>query len=147
MLIRASPIPILSLPLSSLLRCFVDLPTERILMTKLTVPDEETPLLAGQQVATTGRALEPESEVATSLSNQNNPAPGDKGTANAHGVSNAVKKTPLPWGQLAIVLVLELAEPLTSQVISPVSSSVRFPSHLSLWRPLTPGCGIQLRAK
>lgn len=28
-------------------------------------------------------------------------------------------RTPIPWGQLSILLVLQLAEPLTSQVISP----------------------------
>jgi len=28
-------------------------------------------------------------------------------------------KTPIPWAQLSILLVLQLAEPLTSQVISP----------------------------
>ncbi|PCH42297.1 member of major facilitator multidrug-resistance DHA1 [Wolfiporia cocos MD-104 SS10] len=29
------------------------------------------------------------------------------------------ERTPIPWGQLSILLVLQLAEPLTSQVISP----------------------------
>ena len=36
------------------------------------------------------------------------------------------KKTPLPWGQLSVVLFLQLAEPLTAQVISPVSFSLIF---------------------
>ena len=36
-----------------------------------------------------------------------------------------VKRTPLPWFQLCIVLVLQLAEPLTSQVIYPFTPQVR----------------------
>jgi hypothetical protein len=34
--------------------------------------------------------------------------------------------TPLPWFQFSIVLVLQLAEPLTSQVIYPFSPQVFF---------------------
>lgn len=34
--------------------------------------------------------------------------------------------TPLPWFQFSIVLVLQLAEPLTSQVIYPFSPQVIF---------------------
>lgn len=33
--------------------------------------------------------------------------------------------TPLPWGQFSIVLFLQLAEPLTSQVIYPFAPQVR----------------------
>lgn len=33
-------------------------------------------------------------------------------------------KTPIPWAQLSILLVLQLAEPLTSQVISPFAPDV-----------------------
>jgi len=40
---------------------------------------------------------------------------------------NAKKKpTPLPWFQLSIVLFLQLAEPLTSQVIYPFAPQVCF---------------------
>ena len=41
----------------------------------------------------------------------------------ADGGSDVTKKTPLPWGQLSVVPFLQLAEPLTAQVISPVSLS------------------------
>lgn len=34
--------------------------------------------------------------------------------------------TPVPWGQLWVLLVLQLAEPLTSQVIYPFAPEVRF---------------------
>ena len=34
------------------------------------------------------------------------------------------KRTPLPWFQFSIVLFLQLAEPLTSQVISPFAPQV-----------------------
>lgn len=34
------------------------------------------------------------------------------------------KSTPLPWGQLSIVLFVQLAEPLTSQVIYPFAPQV-----------------------
>ena len=36
------------------------------------------------------------------------------------------KPTPLPWAQFSILLVLQLAEPLTSQVIYPFLPQVRF---------------------
>lgn len=32
--------------------------------------------------------------------------------------------TPLPWGQISIILFLQLAEPLTSQVIYPFAPAV-----------------------
>lgn len=35
------------------------------------------------------------------------------------------KHTPLPWGQFSIILFLQLAEPLTSQVIYPFAPAVR----------------------
>lgn len=35
------------------------------------------------------------------------------------------KKTPLPWFQFTIVLLLQLGEPLTSQVIYPFAPQVR----------------------
>lgn len=38
--------------------------------------------------------------------------------------SQHVKKTPLPWFQFSIVMVLQLAEPLTSQVIYPFAPQV-----------------------
>jgi hypothetical protein len=41
------------------------------------------------------------------------------------GSEQAKKKpTPLPWGQFSIVLFLQLAEPLTYQVISPFAPAV-----------------------
>ena len=34
------------------------------------------------------------------------------------------KVTPLPWGQFSILLILQLAEPLTSNVINPFAPQV-----------------------
>jgi hypothetical protein len=102
--------------------------TERILMTTTipTLPDEETPLLGGQQVSAAGRITESEPEAATpgSLSSQGSRTSTIVGKTNADEGSDVVKKTPLPWAQFSIVLVLQLAEPLSSQVIYPVSSPV-----------------------
>jgi len=104
-------------------------------MATTTVPNEETPLLGGQQALTTKGVAEPESEVDTLAGSH---TPSVKSGTNANGGPDAVKKTPLPWPQLSIVLILELAEPLTSQVISPVSSPIDSPSHFPLWRRLVP---------
>ena len=91
-------------------------------------PDEETPLLGGKHVSDVGSISEPDSEDATLAgpSNQGSRTPSIKGKAN----TSPVKKTPLPWAQFSIVLFLQLAEPLTSQVIYPVSSTL----HLLFWR-------------
>ena len=88
-----------------------------------TIPDEETPLLIGdQQVSTVGRN---ESEVATLAdpSNQSGRAISIRDGTNSDDESrlDVVKKTPLPWTRLSIVLSILLAEHLTTQVISPVS--------------------------
>jgi len=97
-----------------------------------TVPDEETPLLGGQQVPSIGRITESESEATTLTgpSNQGSRTPSIKGRTNANRGSEAAKRTPLPWAQLSLVLFLQLAEPLTSQVIYPVSSF--FPSYFGV---------------
>ena len=90
-------------------------------------PDEETPLLSGKIVsAIEGAVTEQGSEAATVAgpSSQVGRTSNTKGGANANGVSEAIKKTPLPWAQYSIVLFLQLAEPLTSQVIYPVSSTL-----------------------
>ena len=96
--------------------------------TPTTVPDEETPLLGGQQVSAIEGITEREPEVATLAgpSNQGSRTPSIKGKTNANGGSDTVKKTPLPWAQFSIALFLQLAEPLTAQVISPVSFLVGF---------------------
>lgn len=108
------------------------------------VPDEETPLLGGQQISAIERVTDPEPEA--SLSNQSSRAPSIKRRRNAYGGPDVVKKTPLPWAQFSLTLVLLLAEPLTAQVISPVSS-LTHPFYLLLWRRSTPDGGIQLSAK
>lgn len=92
-----------------------------------TTPDEETPLLGGNNVsAIEGVIYESllDSEAATLAgpSCQGSRAPSLKGKAN--GVYEPIKKTPLPWAQFSIIMFLHLAEPLTSQVISPVSAPV-----------------------
>ena len=90
-----------------------------------TVPDEQTPLLAGQGVSTLCETSEPGSPAPTLAvpSNRGSRTPSILGKANGEGASDAIKKTPLPWAQFSIVLVLQLVEPLTSQVIYPVSSN------------------------
>lgn len=89
-----------------------------------TVSNEEIPPLDGQRVLAVGEIAESESETVTLAgpSNQGGRAPRIKGKANASGGSEMVKKTPLPWNQFSIILFLQLAEPLASQVIYPVSS-------------------------
>ena len=89
----------------------------------MSTPNEETPLLGGQQVLASGGVAGHEPEVDTLAGSR---TPSVEGRTNADGWSDVIKKTPLPWAQLSIVLFLELAEPLTSQVISPVSSSTGF---------------------
>lgn len=90
----------------------------------MTMPDEETPLLGGQQVSSIERTTESESEATTVAgpSNQGSRTPSVKGRTNANRGSEVTRRTPLPWAQFCIVLFLQLAEPLTSQVIYPVSS-------------------------
>jgi len=95
-----------------------------------TVPDEGTPLLGGQQVPGIGRITESESDAAAVVGppNRGSGTPNIKGKTAVSSGSEAVKRTPLPWAQFSIVLFLQLAEPLTSQVIFPVSSSISFSS-------------------
>lgn len=88
-----------------------------------TFPDEQTPLLGGPAVSAAAETSEPSSEAATLAgpSNRGSRTPSILGKANGDGVSEANGKTPLPWAQFSIVLILQLVEPLTSQVIYPVS--------------------------
>ena len=93
-----------------------------------TGPDEETPLLAGHLVPAveqTSESTGPGSEAAalTGHLDQGSRTPTVKGKTNVGGAAEVVKRTPLPWQQLSIVLFLQLAEPLTSQVIYPVGPS------------------------
>ena len=94
-----------------------------------TALDEETPLLGDQQPTTVGRISEREFEAATLAGSSSGRAPNTEGRTNVNGgsQSDVVKKTPLPWAQFSITLFLLLAEHLTPQVISPVSSSADFP--------------------
>jgi len=94
-------------------------------VTTLTAPDEETPLLHGQHRSAIGGVTEPNSEAVTLAgpSNQGSRASSVVGKTSPNRGSGMVKKTPLPWAQFSIILFLQLAEPLTSQVISPVSFS------------------------
>ena len=87
-----------------------------------TTADEETPLLGGQQVSGTGRS-EPEATTLTGPSNQSNHTISIQGRTNTNEGSHSgvVEKTPLPWVQFSIVLSVFFAEPLTAQVIYPVS--------------------------
>lgn len=86
-----------------------------------TEPDEVTPLLGGNPVSDITNISDPDSEAATLAGspNQTSRTSSIKGKVNTDGPTDVVKKTPLPWAQLSIVLFLQLAEPLTSQVISP----------------------------
>ena len=92
-----------------------------------TTADEETPLLGGKSIsAIEGAVSEQGSEAATLAgpSSHVGRTSSIKGNANANGVSEAIEKTPLPWAQYSIVLFLQLADPLTSQAIHPVSSTL-----------------------
>jgi hypothetical protein len=93
-----------------------------------TGPDEETPLLGGRRVSDVRSISEQDSEAATLAgpSNRGSRTSSIKGKANANLASEVVKKTPVPWAQFSIVMFLQLAEPLTSQVIYPVSSAPYF---------------------
>ena len=102
-------------------------------MTTTPVPNEQTPLLGGLHHSVIEGVAEPESEVSTLAGSR---TPSIKGRNSVDVGPDVVKKTPLPWGQLSIILVLELAEPLTAQVISPVSTLVGLSSPLLLWRRL-----------
>ncbi|KAF9790416.1 member of major facilitator multidrug-resistance DHA1 sub-family [Thelephora terrestris] len=86
-----------------------------------TGPDEETPLLGGRQVSDVRSISEQDSEAATLAgpSNRGSRTSSIKGKANANLAPEVVKKTPVPWAQFSIVMFLQLAEPLTSQVIYP----------------------------
>jgi len=44
------------------------------------------------------------------------------------------QKTPLPWRQLSILLLLSVSEPITSQVIAPFLPQVRFQHCTSITR-------------
>jgi hypothetical protein len=93
------------------------------------LPNEETPLLGGQRVLVVGRITEHEPEAATLAdpsSRTNSRTSSIRGNINAKGQSDVAKKTPLPWAQFSIALFLQLAEPLTSQVIYPVGLPVVF---------------------
>lgn len=96
-----------------------------------TGPDEETPLLGGQQASAVEQVMEAGSETVTLAgpSNQGSRTPSTRGKPNANGMTEVAKKTPLPWRQFSLVLLLQFTEPLTSMVIYPVGSSAfTFPS-------------------
>jgi hypothetical protein len=88
------------------------------------VPDEETPLLGGREVSDVETVPEPDSEAITLAgpSHWSSRTSSLRWKHNSSRSQEAVERTPLPWAQLWIVLVLQLEEPLTAQVISPVSS-------------------------
>jgi hypothetical protein len=93
-------------------------------MTIPTIPDEDTPLLGNQHRSAIGKVTESDSEVSTLTGPSNQSASNISGKSNpgqGSDRSEVAKKTPLPWAQFSIILFLQLAEPLTSQVISPVS--------------------------
>lgn len=87
--------------------------------------DEGTPLLSDRHASA---AEESELEAAISTSNQSGRTPIIQGEANVNGRSRSgvVKKTPLPWAQFSVTLLLQVADHLTAQVISPVSSPISF---------------------
>ena len=103
-------------------------------------PDEETPLLGSRHVSIPKRTVEPESEAATLAgpSNHTSRTSSIGGKTNVNGRLEVVKKTPLPWAQFSIILFLQLAEPLTMQVISPVSFRSDFLLVFLLWPRFTP---------
>lgn len=48
----------------------------------------------------------------------------------------SLKPTPLPWFQFSIVMFLQLAEPLTSQVIYPFAPQVCYKTLWQAWESL-----------
>jgi len=92
-------------------------------MTIPSVPDEETSPLHGQRRSVIGGVTEPDSEAVTLAdpSNQGSRTSNIIGKTSSNRGSGVVKKTPLPWAQFSIILFLQLAGPLTAQVIAPVS--------------------------
>lgn len=53
----------------------------------------------------------------------------DEETPLLQPVQQKKARTPLPWRQFSIILFLQLAEPLTSQVIAPFTPQVWSPNH------------------
>lgn len=100
-----------------------------------TAPDEETPLLGCREVqVAAGVVFKPNSEVVTlESSSQNSQTPSIKCKAPASGVLELIKKTPLSWVQFSILLFLQLSEPLTSNVIYPMSLTLDSCFGISDW--------------
>ena len=88
-----------------------------------TTPDEEVPLLGDQQVLTSGKITGCESKTAKLVGPQH--TSGANGRIGGYS-SDVVERTPLPWAQLSITLLVLLGGLLTINVISPVSSLVGF---------------------
>lgn len=66
------------------------------------------------------------------------PAETDEETPLLHSQKSKPHRTPIPWGQFAILLICQLAEPLTSQVINPFAPEVTVISMFALSvNPLT----------
>ena len=81
-----------------------------------TGPDEETtPLLGGDGASKTVRIYESHPKAVALADHCTNEG------VTTNGVPEVVKETPFPWTQVSIIMFLQLAEPMTSLVISPVS--------------------------
>lgn len=94
-----------------------------------TTPDEETALQDRKGVSATGGVIlgaNPEVVTLELPLSQDSRTPSIEGNADACGVSEAIEKTPLPWAQFSVLLFLQLAEPLTSNVIYPVSPTLDY---------------------
>lgn len=89
----------------------------------MTARHEQTPLLSDQRTSAIKGITESESDATTlaAPSGRNSRRSSIRSKTNSNGGSEVVKKTPLPWAQFSIVIFLQLAEPLTAQVIYPVS--------------------------
>jgi hypothetical protein len=91
-----------------------------------TNPDDKTPLLKGEDASDTGKTSIPRPGAVAGPPDPGSCVRSIDGEADVNGASKVVKKTPLPWAQLSVVLFLQLTEPLTSEVIYPVSSVLSY---------------------
>lgn len=92
----------------------------------MSVPDEETPLLGRDSVS----AVTYGSEVVTAVDPTNQGDHTQDVKSKAGPDPEQTKRTLLPWAQFSIISFLQLVEPLTGQVIYPVShtSGVSYPT-------------------
>lgn len=91
--------------------------------------DEETPLLRSSDDSHDDHDVRYDSPQLTASSSTATLAATATAVASSSSSKPVREETPLPWAQFSLVLFLQLAEPLTSQVIYPFVPEVRLPVH------------------